>query len=129
MYICHDCNTPFSLPEKITEKHGLNCPPYETISVCPYCKSQNFELKKREFCRYCGVRLPKNKTDYCSDSCEKRGEKLFSKQQNHKQKILNSTIYKAVRQVENYNKEYRTRLSYGQFFALYKKKNGGKKNG
>lgn len=37
MYLCLDCNSVFSCPKKIVEKHGLDYPPYEEFYGCPKC--------------------------------------------------------------------------------------------
>jgi hypothetical protein len=50
-YQCHECDRRFEEPDIITEKHGLDTPPYEKIAVCPYCKGY-FEPMKE--CKICG---------------------------------------------------------------------------
>lgn len=41
MYRCKnsDCGQIFDEFQTVKERHGLDCPPYESIAVCPYCKS------------------------------------------------------------------------------------------
>jgi NAD-dependent SIR2 family protein deacetylase len=36
-FICTECGITFDEPKTITEKHGLETPPYEEIDVCPEC--------------------------------------------------------------------------------------------
>ena len=50
-YQCHECDRQFEEPDFITEKHGLDTPPYEKIAVCPYCKGYFEEMTQ---CRICG---------------------------------------------------------------------------
>ena len=48
MFKCDDCGAFFTYDEleEVTETHGLPCPPYEKISVCPHCKSTNYDEYK-----------------------------------------------------------------------------------
>lgn len=39
---CCNCETVFANPEIYYETHGLDCPPYERVAVCPKCKSDNY---------------------------------------------------------------------------------------
>ncbi len=57
------------------------------------------------------------KGDYCSSSCKKRGEYLFETEKIRKKELFESPLYKAVREIEKYNKTHGTHLSYGQYFA------------
>lgn len=43
---CHDCGHVFEWGEEevFVERHGLDCPPYEATSLCPKCKSDDFEV-------------------------------------------------------------------------------------
>ena len=41
-YYCRDCESCFDKPEMCFERHGLDMPPYETLLVCPKCKSTDF---------------------------------------------------------------------------------------
>lgn len=41
-FFCRDCNRYFDNPKFYEETHGLDSPPYERISICPYCESDNF---------------------------------------------------------------------------------------
>lgn len=43
MFRCDNCGTCFSEPERIVETHNLDTPPYESLSVCPSCRSSNFQ--------------------------------------------------------------------------------------
>ncbi len=130
MYICHECGYEFQNPAKTKETHGLSNPPFEIICICPRCNSTNFEKFQTDFCRCCGARLKENQNDYCSPSCEKRGEKLWKREINKKRILTDSPIFKVVRENEKYNKLHGTNLSYGQFSALLSsKKKRRHKNG
>ena len=37
MYTCLDCGETFDDPKRWSERHGLETPPYEEMSGCPYC--------------------------------------------------------------------------------------------
>lgn len=41
-FFCRDCNKYFDNVKIYEETHGLDSPPYERVSVCPYCESDNF---------------------------------------------------------------------------------------
>lgn len=125
MYYCSECENEFQNPVKIYETHNLSAPPYEALYVCPYCKGTNFKKKEIKHCRCCGAKLPTGKVNYCSDSCKLRGEKLWKKEMKRKKLLSDSNLYKLVREVEEYNKINKTKLSYGQYVALMKR---GKKN-
>ncbi|MBE6787818.1 MAG: hypothetical protein E7537_05665 [Ruminococcaceae bacterium] len=130
MYYCHDCKTKFSAPAKIIEKHGLTSPPFETICVCPNCKSQNYEKEPTHYCHCCGIKLSNTKNKYCSSDCKYKATKLFRKEKDYKQQQLESPVYTAVRAVDSYNRSHNSKFSYGQFFATVgKKKKGAQKNG
>jgi len=36
-YTCLECGASFDTPQKYTERHGLETPPYETFTGCPLC--------------------------------------------------------------------------------------------
>ncbi len=128
MYICLECGCEFEQPIKIKEKHNQTAPPFETLYVCPHCKSTDFKNGVSEFCRCCGARLTENQTDFCSESCKNRREKLWKKELKHKKYISDNPIFKFVREIDAYNKKHNARLSYGQFAFLTKNQKGGKKN-
>ncbi len=130
MYICHECGYEFDNPAKIQETHGLSSLPFEIICVCPRCSSTNYKKTQSDFCRCCGARLREGKTDYCSMSCKKRGEKLWQRELNRKKILTDNPLFKVLRENEAYNKKHGTRLSYGQFVALLSlKKKRRRKNG
>ena len=37
MFLCLDCNRVFEEPKQHIDRHGLDAPPYEIWSCCPYC--------------------------------------------------------------------------------------------
>ena len=51
-FVCCECGHVFSSPRKITEKHGLDTPPYETYYCCPVCGGAYVETKKCVCCNY-----------------------------------------------------------------------------
>lgn len=63
MYICLDCEALFTVPEKYTETHGLDCPPYEEYSGCPNCGGTYAETFK---CDRCGKYIA---GDYVEVAC------------------------------------------------------------
>lgn len=120
MYTCLECSFEFKNAIKITERHTLTAPPYESIYVCPNCKSGDYVKKEISHCRCCGAKLTDGKKEYCSDSCKEKGEKLWLKEIKRKQLLSDSNIYRLVREVEEYNKNNRTKYSYGQYVAFKK---------
>lgn len=117
MYYCQDCKRKFEHFKKITEKHSMPCPPYETFCVCPFCLGTNFKKIEPKYCKCCGARIYK-KEDYCSRRCQKEGEYLWEMQRKRRKELYESPLYKAVRQLEKYNAEHGTHYSYGQFFSM-----------
>lgn len=51
IFICLECGHIFDEPKICTEKHGLDSPPYETYSACPYCEGT---FTKAHECDSCG---------------------------------------------------------------------------
>lgn len=51
MYSCNDCHSLFVNPIKITDTHGLDCPPYEVHWACPMCHS--FDIEEAVRCGMC----------------------------------------------------------------------------
>lgn len=49
-YECHRCEKRFEEPDFVTEKHGLDTPPYEKVAVCPYCHGYFEEMYQCEIC-------------------------------------------------------------------------------
>ena len=37
MFVCIECGRVFEEPVSWEEKHGLDSPPYEELTGCPYC--------------------------------------------------------------------------------------------
>jgi hypothetical protein len=46
------------------------------------------------------------------------GEKLYARQKEQEEKRKRSPLYKAVTEVDDYNKLHGCTLSYGQYYAL-----------
>lgn len=51
MFICTECFQLFEEPSHWEETHGLDAPPYEQMSGCPYCKG---DYVKTYQCNSCG---------------------------------------------------------------------------
>ena len=119
MFICNDCGCEFEKPDFLTEKHGLDSPPYEKICVCPKCQNTNYK-KIAQYCKCCGAKLSLSQKDFCSEACRTKSQKLRMSEQKRLKLIQDSFVYHTVREVEEYNRKHKTRLSYGQFVALSK---------
>jgi hypothetical protein len=128
MYICLKCGSEFKTPIKLTETHSLPNPPYESLYVCPNCKSSDYEEKKVKHCHCCGAKILNGDSDYCSDACKIKGEKLWLKEAARKNLLTSSPIYCLVREADEYNKANKTNYSYGQYVAFVKSKKRIKKN-
>ena len=118
MYYCPDCGYEFATPKKICERHSLDTPPYEEISVCPNCKNSDFYKKTSTHCRCCGAKLADNKNEYCSDICRDKGIKMWKRQLKKRQLRNQSPINAFVAELEYYNKQNKTLLSYGQYESI-----------
>lgn len=130
MYICLECGYRFQYPLHLKEKHNLANPPYETVCVCPRCKSTDFERQEIKYCRACGARLRDSESNYCSDACKNNAKKLWQKEMLRKKRLRDSDIFTIVRQIDNYNQIEGRKLSYGQYVAIMdgKTQKGGNKN-
>lgn len=122
MYYCINCNEEFEKAEKIIEKHELSSPPFEEFLVCPYCKSNDFFETKSLYCKCCGAKLKSYASDYCSKECEKKGILLWKKELKRRKIFSSNPLNQIVREVEEYNKNNNTCLSYGQYISLIKSK-------
>ena len=118
MYYCKSCDNTFSSPEIITETHGLSSPPYERFAVCPYCSSSNFSKVPVKYCRCCGARLRYGVDDYCSETCKANAEKLRIEESKRKERIKYDPVSVIVKELENYNKEHNSNISYGEYMVL-----------
>ena len=52
MLICLDCGAIFEQARIVFERHGLDTPPYEKISMCPFCGGVS--LRNAYPCSICG---------------------------------------------------------------------------
>ena len=120
MYICNKCHFEFDKPSFLIETHGLSSPPYEKVATCPLCESTSFSKRPVYYCKYCGARLTKSKTDYCDEICKEKNRKLLIKEQNRQKLIYESPVYQLTRETEAYNTTHNTNLSYGQYVTLVK---------
>lgn len=50
MHICLECLSVFEYPEYYRETHGLDSPPYEELSACPYCGGEYVGAKQCDIC-------------------------------------------------------------------------------
>ena len=121
MYRCLDCKGEFCFVKIDVERHGLDTPPFARRSLCPYCESDNIIYDTEPHCRYCGSRL-REKKDYCSADCRRRDYICRQMDEKRRKYLADSPLTAAIKEVESYNKEHGTRLTYGQYFAL---KDGG----
>jgi formylmethanofuran dehydrogenase subunit E len=68
MYACIECGEVFNEEDVkyIIETHGLDAPPYESFSVCPYCGGAYANTYE---CGYCG--------EWINDDYIKIGDKRY----------------------------------------------------
>jgi len=118
MFYCKKCGFEFASPQKIYERHSLDTPPFEELVVCPSCGSQSFYEKKVTHCRCCGARILNSNSDYCSERCRERGEKLYELERKRRKIREKCPINEIVKKVEEYNRVNKTNYSYGQYVAL-----------
>ena len=118
MYNCKDCGYEFLTAEVKTERHRLDCEPFEKIVVCPNCKSTSIEKAKVRHCKYCGRRLADNNMEYCNSYCKEKGLFLWEQQAKRKKKYEKSSLVSVVREIEKYNQTHKTKITYGKYVAL-----------
>ena len=107
----------YLLVKIVFETHRLDTPPYERHRLCPHCGSSSYERLENTHCRFCGIRL-QQPGEYCSDRCRDAGERYYKAQEENIAIFKNSPVAKAVREVADYNKEHKTKYSYGKYFSL-----------
>lgn len=115
MYYCSDCRREFEFAKVYFEPTPKGS---EKFLLCPFCDSMEFFEKKGEYCSYCGRRVPYVGKRYCCESCRRAGEKLFQRQKEQEEKRKLSPLYRAVNEVDEYNRRHGCQLSYGQYYAL-----------
>jgi len=118
MYYCPDCGLEFEKPLKTFCTHSFTSPPYEKKYCCPDCKGESFFEKNTTHCRCCGAKLRSGAIEFCSDSCRKKGEKLWKREIKRRKLNTENPINNIVRQLEIYNKTHGTDYSYGQYIAI-----------
>lgn len=71
-FICLECGSLFDTPKKYIERHGLDSPPYEEFTACPFCGGAYTTAR---YCDACGepitgdyVKIDSTGDCYC-DSC------------------------------------------------------------
>ncbi len=115
MYYCPDCGYEFENPQKTLERHGFTDKPFEKLAVCPDCGGTDFYEKNSTHCRCCGSRLSESQSDYCSETCKRKGLKLWKREQKRR-KIRNySPINTFIAELTLFNLQNNTELSYGQY--------------
>lgn len=64
MYICNNCGCEFEIEEAkvLYETHGFDSPPFEKITVCPNCESDDFD--EALYCDCCGEPISKTAKHY-----------------------------------------------------------------
>lgn len=115
MYHCSDCNGSFEFVRVYFEPTPSG---EEKFLLCPFCDSLNFSEERGHHCKYCGDKIKEEGEDYCSVSCRRAAFKLLAKQRAKEEKRLKDPLYKAINEVDEYNRRNKCRLSYGQYFAL-----------
>ncbi len=119
MYRCMYCKSKFNKPEIMYETDVSGFKTGKAIAVCPVCGKREIEKSESRHCKCCGARLSDaNKTDYCNAACRRRGERLWTAQEERKRKKLLSPLSQILKELEEYNKAHKTRLSYGRFIAI-----------
>lgn len=115
MYYCTDCKIFIEDPKQKNFKINGRT---ERRAVCPVC-GENLVLLKPEYCRYCGARLKDAAGDgYCGDECRRLGKKLWTRELRRRRRIKADPIARILRMLTDYNREHKTKYSYGQFVAL-----------
>lgn len=79
MFKCEECGMVFDEPNIYKEKHGLDAPPYEIFSECPFCGGHFVEAEKCELCGEWNV--PRELTMGVCDECI-YGYKLYKRCKN-----------------------------------------------
>ena len=120
MYYCTECNSKFNNIKQIYEKHNLSTPPYEKVLCCPFCGGKEIKEMVYTHCKCCGARMKNTNREYCSDICEKKGKKIWEKQNQKINKEKSNPINKVLRELNEYNKKSKSKLSYGQYVAFIK---------
>lgn len=118
MFYCDECSKEFPVLKIIYDHHGEPAAKPERLRVCPFCNSMNFTKVPDLFCHCCGAKIKSG--EYCCKSCETKGKKLRAEEEKRKHERHISTLFLALGEVESYNKENNTNLSYGEYFSRIK---------
>ncbi len=127
MYYCNLCDSYFDEAKIQFERHSLDTEPFEKHYVCPVCNSAEFKEINLTHCRCCGARLKENEYLYCSPECEERGKKMWEKQKRKKYYEQQMPLNIILRELGEYNRLNKTKLSYGQYVAIIGEKKKCKK--
>ena len=117
MFKCKACEKSFNTPKVRYITHGLDTPPYEAVGLCPYCGGDEIERRVKRYCYFCGLEVADGRR-YCSAYCKKQGEPYRKRAERRAAELKSFEISKGVAEVEAYNRRHKTKLSYGQYFAL-----------
>ena len=117
MFYCENCESYFDSPLIIRESHGAPEPYFEEREVCPHCESRDYKGIYSGYCRCCGRKIPSTR-QYCNESCRKAGEEMWLKQRQRQEQRKKDPMYITLAQIDLYNKEHGTNLSYGQYIAV-----------
>ncbi|MBO4693011.1 MAG: hypothetical protein J5659_01265 [Clostridia bacterium] len=115
MYYCTDCKMFIEDPKFKSRNGGKK---KHTTALCPICLNELI-VSAPEYCRCCGNHLIGNEKDgFCSDNCRRLGRKLWTREMRRRRKIKDDPIARIVRMLTLYNREHKTKYSYGQFVSL-----------
>ncbi len=117
MFLCNSCKNRFDAPDVFSESHGAPLPYREATELCPICGSTNIEGLYSGYCRCCGRKIPKNR-EYCNETCRKAGEEMWLRQRQRQALKKSDPMYVTLAEIDQYNKENKTNLSYGQYIAI-----------
>lgn len=117
MYKCKKCETVFNYCDMFDSRLYPNVPYGTARQFCPTCKSTEVSHYDGTYCGCCGMPISHN-LDYCSDSCRKMAAELYEREERRRKIIQDFELSAAIREVDDYNRENGTRLSYGKYFSL-----------
>ncbi len=116
MYKCKKCGAVFNCYDIFMERYYPSVMPSVPAKHCPSCKSEKVTVYDGKYCACCGIVIDEWQ-EYCSAECEHTAKLLQEREEKRKRLVRSFEISLAVREVEDYNREHGTRLSYGEYFA------------
>ena len=117
MYKCKKCETVFNYCDMFDSRLFPNVPYGTERQFCPTCKSTEVSHYDGTYCGCCGMPIS-HTLDYCSDACRKMAAELYEREERRRKIIQDFELSAAIREVDDYNRENGTRLSYGKYFSL-----------